>query len=284
MGVTVDGNNIVMTGTWTIVNGFDPSTGVVYLVGTPDGGTGGLPFGTQGASGLSPTLSFVYEEVDPDDPLPETNPELVSYVEGGAGQRSVYNYKLYTHKGDKGDSSTFNFLAAQDLTGAVLDEYVVAKKTGSGQVYFIPQRVGDQYIGSPVSTSGSSQGRRLASVNIPAQKFDWRPRVFATTTVSGTANTRVNLYARVGDELTGHQVGFAKGIAGVTPPPLVMIPGAPSGSDIPGSYGRIAAGATTTIYLRAEQQASTSDSWATLDTDTTFWVEVAPLLPYVTGS
>lgn len=284
MGITVDGNNIVMTGTWTIVNGFDPSTGVVYLVGTPDGGTGGLPFGTQGESGLSPTLNFTLEEVDPDDDLPDPNPDVTLTSEGAAGQRNVYDITLYVHKGAKGDSSTFELLSATDLTGALTDEYVLAKKTGAGEVYFIPQRVGDQYIGTPVSTSGATTGRTLASVSIPAQPFDWRPRVFATTTVSGTTNTRVNLYARVGNATDGHQVGFAKGIAGATPPPLVLIPAAPSGSDIPGDYGRIAAGATSIVYLRAEQQAATSDSWATTDVDTTLWVEVAPLLPLATES
>lgn len=285
MGLSIDGNNIVMTGTFTLVNGFDSTTGVGYLVMTPDGGFGTLPFGAQGDSGLSPTLNFTVEEVDPDDALPDPNPAVTLTSAGGAGVASEYDITIYVHKGDAGESSTFEFLAATDLTGSLIDEYVLAKKTGVGEVYFIPQRVGDQYVpGSINSTSGSSTGRLLAQIAIPAQPFDWRPRCFAQCVVSGTANTRVDLVARVGHETDGQQVGYAKGIAGATPPTLTMIPAAPAGSDVPGDYGRIAAGATTYIYLRAEQKAATSDSWSTTNTDTTFWVEVAPLLPLAASS
>lgn len=286
MGLTVDGNNITFTGIdLTIVNGFDPNTGVAYLMLTSSGGWGSLPFMSTGESGLSPTLNFTTEEIEPDDPMPDPNPEVTLTSAGGPGERSIYDIKLYVRKGSQGVTGTFSILDADDINGSITDEYVIAKKTGSSQVYFVPQRVGDQYVpGSINSTSGNSTGRLLATVSVPAKPYDWRPRVFAQTVVSGTANTRVDLVARVGSETEGHQVGYAYGIAGATPPPLTMIPAAPAGSDVPGSYGRIAAGATTMIYLRAEQKAATSDSWSTSNTQTTFWVEVQPLLPLVTGS
>jgi hypothetical protein len=280
-GVTVDGNDIVMSGTWRLVNGVDPTTGTAYLVGTPDGGVGSIPYAAPGTPGLSPLITFVMEEVDPDDALPGTNPELLSYVAGGAGTRSEYNYKLYVHQGETGEAGAFAFLDATDISGSPTDDYMVVKTVGASTVQFAPQKVGGQYIGATVNTSGNTSPRVLSSVSIPAQPFAWRPRCFATTTVSGTANTRVDLLARVGNVGTGHQVGYAKGLAGATPSPLVLIPGSPSGSEIPGTYGRIASGATTIIYLVAEQKNGTSDAWTTTAADTTFWVEIAPL-PYVT--
>lgn len=286
MGLTIDGNNITFTGIdLSIVNGFDPNTGVAYLMLTSSGGWGSLPFMSTGESGLSPTLNFSTEEIEPDDPMPDPNPEVVLTSAGGAGERSIYDIKLYIRKGAQGVAGTFSILDADDISGSLTDEYVLAKKTGTSQVYFVPQRVGSQYVPAAISsTSGNSTGRLLATVSIPAQPFDWRPRVFGQCVVSGGADTRVDLVARVGHETDGHQVGYAYGIAGATPPPLSLIPAAPTGSEVPGSYGRIAAGATTMIYLRAEQKAPTSASWSTSNTTTTFWVEVQPLLPISLGS
>lgn len=281
MGLSIDGNNIVFEGTVTVVNGFDATTGVAYLVLTPDGGYGTLPVMADGDPGPPPVLNMSMESVDPDDPLPDINPSVTVTDSGGPGVASHYDVVFYVHKGDMGEAGAFALLDATDIDGSPTDDYMITKKVGESKVRFTPQKVGGSYIGATTSTSGNSSPRMLSSVAIPAQLFDWRPRVFATATVSGTANTRVDLVARVGNNSTGHQVGFAKGLAGATPPPLVMIPAAPAGADIPGAYGRVAAGATTVVYLMAEQKAGTADAWATNADDTTFWVEVAPI-PYST--
>ena len=52
MPITVSGNDIEFTGTVRVVNGFNPDTGVAYLILTPDGGVGSLPFLAQGLPGL----------------------------------------------------------------------------------------------------------------------------------------------------------------------------------------------------------------------------------------
>lgn len=281
MGLSIDGNNIVFNGTVTVVNGFDSTTGVAYLVLTPDGGYGTLPVMADGDPGPPPILNFTVEEVDPDDALPGTNPAITLTDSGGPGVASHYDITIYVHKGSTGLSGTFAMLDATDIDGSPTDDYMIIKKVGESKVAFAPQKVGGQYIGATVSTSGNSSPRLLSSVSIPAQPFDWRPRCFATCTVAGTANTRVDLVARVGNKADGHQVGYAFGLAAAVPPPLTLLPAAPAGSDIPGGYGRVGAGATTTIYLMAEQKAGTADAWSTTDTTTTFWVEVAPL-PYTT--
>lgn len=285
MGLSIDGNNITITGTFTLVNGFDPTTGVAFLVITPDGGFGTLPFGAQGSPGLSPTLNFEVIEVDPDDPLPTPNPVVTLVDEGDPGQRSEYDITIYVHSGSEGPSGTFAVLDATDIDGTVNDDYILAKTVGADTVTFIPQRVGDHYVpGAINSTSGSSTSRPLTSVSIPGQPFDWRPRCFGQCVVSGTVNTRVDLVARIGHQTDGQQVGYAYGIAGASPPTLTMIPAAPTGSNMPGDYGRVAAGATAIIYFLAEQKAPTLDAWTTSNTSTSFWVEVAPILTTTTGS
>jgi len=64
-------------------------------------------------------------------------------------------------------------------------------------------------------------------------------------------------------------------VAGATPPPAVLVSGVPAGSS--NTVGVVAAGSAATVYLRAEQQASTTDPYTTAGVTTSFLVEVAPI-------
>lgn len=282
MPLSVEGNDIVFAGQVRVVNGFNPDTGVAYLVLTPEGGTGQLPFLANGEPGLPPTFEFDFVPVHPDDPLPSPNPDVVLIDPGGPGVASHYSLTFYNHTGADGDPGTFNISGAADLSetpGSGTDGYILVYNHSTGKWVLSAQRVGNAYVSPAISaTSGSTASRTLSSISIPAQPFNWRPRVFAQTLVSGTANTRVDLVARIGDASTGDQVGFSKGVAGAAPPPNVLIPAYPTGEAVPGSYGRVGAGQAATIHLVAEQKASTGDNWATpASPDTTFCVEVQPV-------
>lgn len=286
MGVTVDGNDIVFSGNIRVVNGFNPDTGVAYLILTPDGGTGTLPFLAEGQPGLPPVFdSISVVEVDPADTLPSPNPVVTTVDPGGAGTAAHYNMTFYVHKGATGaqganEISTAVDLATSPALGAATNAYILVYDA-TNQVW-VPsaQKVGDIYVPTKIDATSfnSASPRTLTSVAVPAQPFDWRPRCFGQVLVTGSSDTRVDLYARINDASAGDQVGYSKGVAGAAPPPSILIPAAPAGSAVPGSYGKVAAGQPATIFLVAKQQAPSNNSWSTLGApDSTFWVEVAPL-------
>lgn len=285
-GLSISGNDVLYRGDIRIVNGVNYETGTAYLILTPEGGTGQIPFLAQGLPGKPPVFdSITMTEVDPDDPLPTPNPVVTMVSPGGDGTASHYTLRFYVHAGEKGDTGANEISTAVDLaTSPSLDSgangYTITYRHSDGKWVPTALKVGDQYVPATIAATSynNASPRLLATVEVPAQPFAWRPRVFASTVVTGSSATRVDLVVRVNNQSTGDQVGFAKGVAGASPPPMVLIPAAPAGSAVPGSHGRVDAGNAASIYLRAEQKAPTSGSWSTpADPDTTFWVEVVPL-------
>ncbi|AAN12681.1 minor tail protein [Mycobacterium phage Omega] len=283
MALTIDGANITFDGRVTVVNGFNPDTGVAYLVLTPEGGFGELPFFSAGTPGLPPEFTEIkMTPVDPDDPLPTPNPVVTPVDPGGPGLPSKYKLEFFVHSGQKGDEGPVVIANADDLAtspalGGGTNGYTLVYRSSDGMWVPTAQRVGNMYISEAIASTSASvtSTRLLSSITIPAQPFNWYPRVFAQTQVAGAADTRVDLIARLNDPASGGMVGYSKGLAGVTPPPNVVIPGFTVGSALP----TVSAGNAATIYLRAEQQASTSSSWSTpASPATTFCAEVAPLL------
>ncbi len=284
MGLTVNGSDITFEGQIQVVNGFNPDTGVAYLILTPSGGFGSLPFFSTGDPGLPPVFDEItVEEVEPGDPLPSPNPVVTVVNPGGAGVASHLKLKFYVHKGEAGDAGTFTISGADDLDGtpgAGTDTYMLLYRNSDSKWVMSAQKIGGAYVPSAISATAfnATATRTLASVNIPAQPFDWRPRCFGQALITGSVDTRVDLVARLNNATSGDQVGYSKGVAGAAPPPNILIPAAPAGSAIPGSYGRVTAGNAATVYFMAEQKAPSSNSWSTpASPDTTFWVEVAPV-------
>lgn len=289
MGITVDGNDIVFTGTLRLVNGFNPDSGVAYLILTPDGGTGTLPFLAEGQPGLPPVFdSMTLIEVDPADPLPTPNPVVTVVDPGGAGLAAHYTLTFYLHKGATGlqganEISTAVDLATSPVLGSTTNAYILVYDA-TNQVW-VPtsQKVGDSYVPTKIDPTAfnTASPRTLTSVTVPPMPFDWRPKCFGQVIITGSSDTRVDLYARINDAASGDQVGYSKGVAGATPPPNILIPAAPAGSAVggTGTYGRVLAGQEAVIYLRAEQKAASNSSWSTSGApDSTFWVDVSPLL------
>lgn len=276
MSISIDGNSLVFDGTVTITNFTDPTTGVVTLILSPNGGLGSIPALIQGEPGLPPIFdSVTVHQVNPGDTIPTSTFNLVT--PGGAGTASHYTADIYVSKGDTGTTgASTNILAAPDVTGTATDKYILVYASSDSKMHFQAQKVGDLFIPSSISsTSGNSASRTLCSFTIPAQAFDYRPSAWGHCIVSGTVNTRVDLVARLNNATTGDQFGYGYGIAGVTDRPI-LLPGIPAGSA--GTYAKISAGNAATVYFQAEQKnVSTTDSWTTNNASTTFEVKLNPV-------
>ena len=145
---------------------------------------------------------------------------------------------------------------------------------------FTSPKVGDRYI--PASINNTPSGNptyTLCVVSLPAQNFDWRPVVDGWCVVTGTGpNVSVDLVARLNSELGGNEVGRGPGIAGVNPPPHIMVTGPPTGSAP--DYDKVSAGYPALIYFRAERQ-SGSDYFTTTEARTRFRVKVDPVPGFI---
>lgn len=275
---TDDGQYYIWTGKVQIPKTYDPTTKSAIILLGPDGGIADIPALVQGDPGQPATLdeAINFSALAYDDTTPDSA-SFTLITPGTVSTPPVYRLNLALHKGSPGANGTSSILSAGDITGTATDGYIVAKKAGEAKAEWIAQKVGGQYWPASISnTSGTDgQNRTLASVSIPAQPFDWRPRVFGQCVIAGTVNTRVDLIARAGDATSGDIVGRAYGVAGATPPPAILVSGVPAGSA--NTVGKISAGSATTIYLRAEQQASTTDPYTTAGVTTSFMVEVAPI-------
>jgi hypothetical protein len=287
MAVTVDGNNLTFEGRVTVVNGANPETGVAYLILTPDGGFGNLPFLATGESGKPPVFDAItMTQVDPDEPLPVPNPRVITVSEGGPGVAAHYTMEFFIHSGQQGETGSIIISNAADLAssptlGAGTDSYHIVYRASDGKWVPTAPKIGNMYVPTTiVSTAYNASGQRsLSSIAIPAQPFDWYPRPFAQVPVVGSADTRVDLVVRVGHPTTGDQVGYAKGVAGVSPPIPILIPAPPAGVSMPGGYGKVLAGNPAVVYLMAEQKAPSSNPWSTPGSpDATYCVEVVPVL------
>lgn len=293
MGVTINGDNIVITGaTIEVVNGANSETGVAYIIITPEGGVGELPFMAQGLPG-QPTLfpSITVEMVHPDNDLPTENPEKTLVDPGGAGEAAQYNLKFYVHSGADGATGSPSFAGASDLAsspvlGVATDKFVLVYKASDSTFVPTAQKVGTVAVSGIIAATAynSTNPRLLHTISIAAQPFDYIPIVWAGTVVTGSGGgtpTRVDLFARLDDPASGDQLGHAKGMSGANADGIqtIMLPTFLYNQDVPATYGRVAMGDAANVYLRAEQQAASSSSWSTpASPGTTFSLLLQPLL------
>ncbi len=281
---TDDDRYFIWQGEVRIPKTFDPSTKAAVIMLGPPGGVAEIPALVKGDPGLPASIdtNISFTSLAYDDPTSDSA-SFTLLTPATATEPAVYRLALALHEGTPGESGSSAILDSTDLTGTAVDGYVLAKTTvtGTNRVTWVAQKVGDQYWPASISntTGTDGQNRTLASVSIPAQPFDYRLRVFGQAIISGTANTRVDLIARLGNATSGDIIGRAFGITGATPPPSVLVSGPPTGSS--SSAGKVLAGNAAVVFLRAEQQASTTDAYTTSASTTSFMVEVAPIASFV---
>lgn len=261
---------------------YNPETGVAYMFIAPPEGRASIPAIAQGAPGLPITIrNTSVTELDWDDPTP-ADVTFTQVTPGSATVQPVYDVAFLLHGGAPGDTSSFEFLDADDLTGTptagYFPAYTPTGNSGGPGVIWTPQKVGGVYWPSSIASTTSGDGalRTLTYVTIPAQLSDWRPRVFGQTILTGSGpDCSVDLIARINDATSGDIVARRFGLPLTAPRDPSFIPGPAAGASA--SLGKIAAGAgPTTVYFRTERQTG-ADSYTTSASTTSFYVEVAPL-------
>jgi hypothetical protein len=126
-------------------------------------------------------------------------------------------------------------------------------------------------IGVPTvvnSTSGNSATRTLCTVGFAALPYPWYPIVSGSCIISGTANTRVDLFAAM-NSTTGQQVAYADGYTGDTGSAGARVLAWNLPTSL--SLAKVPANTTATIYFVAQQQnVGVGDSWSTAALTTRF--------------
>ena len=275
---TDDDQYYIWNGEVRIPKTFDPTTKAAIIMLGPPGGVAQIPALVQGDPGKHAEIdsTIVLNPLEYDDPTADSA-SWETIVAGSDEVSPVYRLTLNLHKGAPGSAAAVSLLTATDLTGTATDGYMLTKTAGASTVSWAPQRVGDQYWPATIpNTSGTDgQNRTLCSVSIPALPFAYRLRVFGQCAITGTANTRVDVLARLNNATSGDVVARSFGQAGATPPTNILVSGVAAGSA--STVGKVSAGSAATVYLRAEQQASTTDAYTTSSSTTSFMVEVSPI-------
>lgn len=278
--VTVDGEEYYQ---WKAVlrvpKNWTPESGVFIAV-APPGGIANIPAAIKGDNGFTPSFrNIVYTELAYGDPT-EASAEwtLVTPATDVAGP--VYDLVLSLHAGEPGDDGTLTILTAEDYddTGQTAG-YVLALNATNDGVVSVAWKVGNMYWPTAfTSVSNGTAGNTLGSITIPSQQFDWRPRCHGCALIHyDGADTQVDLLARVANATTGDIVARSYGPPGSAGDASLTLAAAPPAA-ASSSYGKVTAGGSATIYFRAEQQGSGTDTFDAPNTKMVFAVEVAPIL------
>lgn len=250
--------------------GIDPgSTQTAVCVFGPAGGRVNVPPVFDGQPGQPPTLNpgtatTLAPGASATFALTQTSP-------GGPGVASVYTVDMGIPKGATGAAAANTLIspAPSDLEGTPGVNKVIGYNVGDAKAQWQPLVVTNWYnvTGIAATGTGAGQTRSITSITIPAQPKTWIPIVFADCTITGTANTQVDLVARLGGTInttSGAQVARGRGqIGAITGAnPWIVNTNLNFPSLLTGGYAQTTSG-TATIYLNCEQQASTTDLYST---------------------
>ena len=248
---------------------WDPTSGMFIAVAVPDGGVGSLPILAKGDPGDTPTLTVPINLIAlaAEDPTPDS----ATWTEIGTDN---YQMNLTLHKGPKGDDGTTTL----DLSAygtPVAGSLLVVNTTADGLLYQPPPF---DIRGVPAVLNSAPTGNptyTLGTIAFGPQTRDYRIFVTGQTVFAPTAgDVAVDLLVRLNNETSGAIIGRGIGVAGLnifgitsTIPATHLEAGPPPGS--PDSYDKVLAGASATIYLRAERTAG-SGTFTTAAATTTF--------------
>lgn len=277
---------VTYTGPILFPNGINPgATQTVVMVFGPGGGQLTVPPLTPGESGPPPELRDVNVTTVPygqNLPVPAATWSQVAL--GAPGVAAVYDLNYSLNAGEPGDPGTYYIKDADDLAGgidALFDQAALLWNSTSSE--FVPTAlpVGAWFNATTIAGTGENAGqtRNLSYIGIEANTipFAWWPIVFATSTIEGTSNTQVDLVARMTTP-TGFELARGPGqsgaVTGAQPYVTYLLPTF-GGGLLSAGNGQVEANAAVTIYLNAEQQANTQDTYVT--SNTRFAVGVAPV-------
>jgi hypothetical protein len=284
--VTNPDGSITWTGSITLSGASDPLTyGVATLTLTPSGGVSNLPALVQGAPGQPNTLRNVnMNQIAAGTSPPTSTWTLVT--PGTSTTPPVYDLNLYVNSGAAGSTGPSTSIStAPDVEGgppgAGTDGFTLywVNADGKWKISAAKRTIGPFTVPNSsfaAAYNGNAGSYSVASVGVPAQPYAWRPIVQGGLYATGTVNTHVDLIARLNNSTSGDIVGYGLGVGGVGPYPIALQ--SSFGASVAGSstYGQVAAGTAATVFLLAQQTASTTDNWQTLNTNGYFTLQVVP--------
>jgi hypothetical protein len=260
---------LVMPAILRVPLNWDPSSNVFVAVAPPGVANASFPALADGPPGVTPTLALpinrtILEYTDP-------TPDSAAFVETSPG---VYQLNDTLHKGPPGaDGTTTIDLSAYGTP--IATQLLVVDPTATTLVYQY-QKVGSRWIPATINPCpGGLVNFTMATVSVPAQNFDWRPRPRGYSVITGTGpNMQTDVVVRWNNETAGNIVGRATSVAGQYPPPQTIVAGPPAGSA--DTYDRVPAGQAATFYFRTERQSGT-DYYTTTAAQSQYDVEVLPI-------
>lgn len=275
MSLSISGNDLIFDGQVTISNFSNPAS-VATLTLTPSGGVGNLPALVDGDPGLPPNLTM--GTVTTLSAGASATGSFTQTATGGPGVASAYTMNLGIPRGATGTAGTNSTLAGcSDINvspaAAVGNFLTVASLSPTKYNYttFPWGFVVNPSTITPLTGIAGQSTQQMCSLSIAAQSSKWIPLCLATATVAGTVNTVVNLIATLtAGTRTNDVIGQAFGYAGQATQTLSMNSG--FGALLGSGYGVVAAGTTATIYLKAQETASTADTWNVSNTTAAFTV------------
>lgn len=272
---TIDGKEylVIDVAKFRIPMDWDPSSSMFIAVAAPDGGLGSFPGLVQGDPGPAPVIDTAinFTALASGDPTPDS----ASWTAVGV---NTYKLNLALHQGPQGDVTSFNLADADDVAGTRLAGRIIAVDAAASGYEYVTQKTGDEYWPAAIqNTPTGNSAYTLCQVSIPAQPWAYRPQVSGWCVVTGTGqNVQVDLIARLDDQAAGKVLGRGRGKIGENTDgsPTILVSGPPSGSTA--DYNVVEAGASATIFLRAERQ-SGSNTFSTVGSATQFSVRVCPV-------
>lgn len=235
------------------------NTGMGVLILGPGGGRSNFPIAAQGLPGQS----IVIDSATATALSPSATPTVVfnQTSPGSAGVAAHYTVALGIPGGTPGASSAFALQNATDLTVGAAAVGMVPTVSSLGPVAFTlttPPAVKWASAG-PFSATASNVNtiKNLGSLGVSGQPAAGWLEVSGQCLTIGAVDTQVNLVARLGGSAnTFPIISYAIGQAGASPAPTLLIP-----QGLTSSAGIVAASTSATIFLNAENQTSSANSW-----------------------
>lgn len=250
----------------------DPDAEVLILVATPQGGAANLGPLVKGDPGKHTIIDSAINltALEPDDASADSASFTIT-TPGSDTVSQVVKLNLALHKGVPGDDGT----TAIDLDSIdgdrAVGKTIVVNPENDGFAYAPPPVGGMHWPATINAATNATAGVLLGTITVASNTYlrDWRPRINASCIITGsTADVQVDLVARLGAE-DGPVIGRGYGVNG-TADKLVVTSGPDAGAST--NVNKVTAGATATIYLRAEKQSGTA-TYSTAVGTTRFSIE-----------
>lgn len=266
--------------------GINPSqTQTAVAVFGPGGAVVNIPPVFDGLPGESPQLTKgTATTVGPGEPADFT---LTQTAPGGPGEASVYRVDMDIPQGLTGADAANTLISPQptDLIGTPQAHYMIGYSAGTNEAQWQPVPIVAWYNITNIPTTGTTGGqvRTLATLSITGGfPIAVTPFAFARSVITGTANTQVDVVARLGgaiNQTNGLQIARGGGppgsVIGTNPWSVHAIP--EYAGLLTSNYAQVGANTGITIYLNCEQQASTADKYSTGTTSFTVGFAGVPL-------